>query len=139
MWCVLLSLFVLLYSIFQAGLKPHGFFFLKENIARNGLLLILLIPWVVIFSEYIFWLISTGFIYDNDDRSITRSDTYFKELFHRCGLHIYKMKVSIYFFWNLKSLKLGNLTFHFGIESTTLSYRSKEVCLKNYSWSRCML
>ncbi|PON76031.1 Alpha-N-methyltransferase NTM [Parasponia andersonii] len=52
----------------KGGLKPGGFFLLKENIARNG------------------------FVLDNIDRSVTRSDSYFKELFRRCGLHIYKSK-----------------------------------------------
>ncbi|KAF7849306.1 hypothetical protein BT93_L0998 [Corymbia citriodora subsp. variegata] len=55
-------------NIFQAGLKPGGLFILKENTARSG------------------------FVLDKEDRSITRSDTYFKELFHRCGLHIFKSK-----------------------------------------------
>eukprot|EP00268_Persea_americana_P003732 TRINITY_DN1113_c0_g1_i11.p2 TRINITY_DN1113_c0_g1~~TRINITY_DN1113_c0_g1_i11.p2 ORF type:complete len:111 (-),score=27.96 TRINITY_DN1113_c0_g1_i11:700-1032(-) len=52
----------------QAGLKPNGFFVVKENIAKNG------------------------FVLDKDDRSITRSDLYFKELFNQCGLHIWKIK-----------------------------------------------
>ncbi|XP_030471306.1 alpha N-terminal protein methyltransferase 1 isoform X3 [Syzygium oleosum] len=52
----------------KAGLKPGGLFVLKENIARSG------------------------FVLDKEDRSITRSDTYFKELFHRCGLHMFKSK-----------------------------------------------
>eukprot|EP00268_Persea_americana_P003730 TRINITY_DN1113_c0_g1_i1.p1 TRINITY_DN1113_c0_g1~~TRINITY_DN1113_c0_g1_i1.p1 ORF type:complete len:114 (-),score=15.29 TRINITY_DN1113_c0_g1_i1:700-1041(-) len=34
----------------------------------------------------------TGFVLDKDDRSITRSDLYFKELFNQCGLHIWKIK-----------------------------------------------
>ncbi|GMN68017.1 hypothetical protein TIFTF001_037074 [Ficus carica] len=33
-----------------------------------------------------------GFVLDNVDRSITRSDSYFKELFRQCGLHLYKTK-----------------------------------------------
>lgn len=36
----------------------------------------------------------SGFVLDNEDRSITRSDLYFKELFHRCGLHLYTLKVN---------------------------------------------
>ncbi|KAL5549512.1 hypothetical protein UlMin_004743 [Ulmus minor] len=52
----------------KAGLKPGGFFVLKENVARNG------------------------FVLDNTDRSITRSDSYFKQLFRQCGLHLYKSK-----------------------------------------------
>ncbi|XP_057971082.1 alpha N-terminal protein methyltransferase 1 [Malania oleifera] len=60
--------FVSFFKRAKAGLKPGGFFVLKENIAR------------------------TGFVLDKEDRSITRSDTYFKELFSRCGLHLYKSK-----------------------------------------------
>ncbi|KAM6567651.1 hypothetical protein CsatA_026779 [Cannabis sativa] len=60
--------FVSFFKRAKVGLKPGGFFVLKENIARNG------------------------FVLDNDDRSITRSDSYFKELFHQCGLHLYKLK-----------------------------------------------
>ncbi|KAB5521905.1 hypothetical protein DKX38_026224 [Salix brachista] len=33
-----------------------------------------------------------GFVLDKEDRSITRSDSYFKELFNRCGLHLYKSR-----------------------------------------------
>ncbi|GAV85124.1 Methyltransf_PK domain-containing protein [Cephalotus follicularis] len=34
----------------------------------------------------------TGFVLDKEDRSIARSDLYFKELFSRSGLHLYKSK-----------------------------------------------
>ncbi|KAG7963928.1 hypothetical protein I3843_09G142900 [Carya illinoinensis] len=60
--------FVSFFKRAKAGLKPGGFFVLKENIAK------------------------TGFVLDNEDRSITRSDLYFKELFRHCGLHLYKSK-----------------------------------------------
>ncbi|KAM4101480.1 hypothetical protein ACJW30_05G146100 [Castanea mollissima] len=60
--------FVSFFNRAKAGLKPGGFFVLKENIAR------------------------TGFVLDNEDRSITRSDSYFRELFQKCGLHIYQSK-----------------------------------------------
>ncbi|WOL15355.1 alpha N-terminal protein methyltransferase 1 [Canna indica] len=49
----------------RVGLKPNGFFVVKENTARNG------------------------FVLDKADNSITRSDLYFKELFKQCGLHLY--------------------------------------------------
>lgn len=58
--------FVSFFQRAKAGLKPNGLFVLKENLA------------------------SSGFVLDKDDKSITRSDLYFKELFKRCGLHIYK-------------------------------------------------
>ncbi|XP_065630302.1 alpha N-terminal protein methyltransferase 1-like [Quercus suber] len=61
--------FVSFFSRAKAGLKPGGFFVLKENVARTG-----------------------GFVLDNEDRSITRSDSYFRELFQKCGLHIYQSK-----------------------------------------------
>ncbi|PWA87674.1 methyltransferase [Artemisia annua] len=60
--------FVSFFERAKAGLKPGGFFVLKENLARSG------------------------FILDNEDKSITRSDVYFKKLFSRCGLHIHDMK-----------------------------------------------
>lgn len=39
-----------------------------------------------------------GFVLDKEDKSITRSDLYFKELFSQCGLHVYKLKVDSYVF-----------------------------------------
>ncbi|XVF23037.1 hypothetical protein REPUB_Repub13aG0003400 [Reevesia pubescens] len=60
--------FVSFFKRAKVGLKPGGFFVLKENIARNG------------------------FVLDKEDRSITRSDLFFKDLFRQCGLHLYKMK-----------------------------------------------
>ncbi|GLU17495.1 hypothetical protein SLE2022_338590 [Rubroshorea leprosula] len=60
--------FVSFFKRAKVGLKPGGFFVLKENIARSG------------------------FVLDKEDRSVTRSDLYFQELFHKCGLHLYKMK-----------------------------------------------
>ncbi|XP_050223569.1 alpha N-terminal protein methyltransferase 1 [Mercurialis annua] len=60
--------FVSFFKRAKIGLKPGGFFVLKENIAQSG------------------------FVLDNEDHSITRSDLYFKELFSRCGLHLYKSK-----------------------------------------------
>ncbi|KAG8639245.1 hypothetical protein MANES_14G126000v8 [Manihot esculenta] len=60
--------FVSFFKRAKVGLKPGGFFVLKENTARSG------------------------FVLDKEDRSITRSDAYFKELFSRCGLHLYKSK-----------------------------------------------
>jgi protein N-terminal methyltransferase len=70
----------------KISLKPGGFFVLKENIARNG------------------------FVLDKDDRSVTRSDVYFKELFHRCGLHLYKFKDQKGFPGELFSVKMYALT-----------------------------
>ncbi|KAD6794761.1 hypothetical protein E3N88_05657 [Mikania micrantha] len=60
--------FVSFFKRAKGGLKPGGFFILKENLARSG------------------------FVLDNEDKSLTRSHTYFKELFNRCGLGIYRMK-----------------------------------------------
>ncbi|XP_039061557.1 alpha N-terminal protein methyltransferase 1-like [Hibiscus syriacus] len=60
--------FISFFKRAKVGLKPGGFFILKENIARNG------------------------FVLDKEDRSITRSDLYFKDLFRQSGLHLYKMK-----------------------------------------------
>ncbi|PSS19304.1 Alpha N-terminal protein like [Actinidia chinensis var. chinensis] len=60
--------FVSFFKRAKGGLKPGGLFVLKENIAR------------------------AGFVLDKEDWSVTRSDSYFKELFQHCGLHIYKSK-----------------------------------------------
>ncbi|KAJ6846778.1 alpha N-terminal protein methyltransferase 1 [Iris pallida] len=60
--------FVSFFRRAKAGLKPNGFFVVKENVARKG------------------------FVLDKEDRSITRSDSYFKELFDRCGLYVYSTK-----------------------------------------------
>ncbi|XP_077244557.1 alpha amino-terminal protein methyltransferase isoform X1 [Tasmannia lanceolata] len=61
--------FVAFFKRAKAGLKPHGFFVLKENVAKDGFLL------------------------DKEDKSITRCDLYFKELFNQCGLHLLQTKV----------------------------------------------
>ncbi|KAH7545581.1 hypothetical protein FEM48_Zijuj01G0108600 [Ziziphus jujuba var. spinosa] len=68
------------------GLKPGGIFVLKENIARSG------------------------FVLDNVDRSITRSDSYFKDLFRQCGLHLYKSKDQKGFPEELFAVKMYALT-----------------------------
>ncbi|KAF7803947.1 alpha N-terminal protein methyltransferase 1 [Senna tora] len=78
--------FVSFFRRAKVGLKPGGLFVVKENIARNG------------------------FVLDNEDRSITRSDLYFKELFGRCGLHIYKTKDQKGFPQELFAVKMYALT-----------------------------
>ncbi|CAL9187689.1 unnamed protein product [Musa hybrid cultivar] len=60
--------FLLFFKRAKVGLKPNGFFVVKENTARSG------------------------FVLDKEDNSITRSDSYFKELFKQCGLHLYRTK-----------------------------------------------
>ncbi|CAA6657980.1 unnamed protein product [Spirodela intermedia] len=60
--------FVSFFKRAKVGLKPNGFFVVKENIARNG------------------------FVLDKDDHSVTRSDFYFRQLFGRCGLHVCKTR-----------------------------------------------
>ncbi|KAH9625995.1 hypothetical protein KSS87_017116 [Heliosperma pusillum] len=65
--------FVSFFKNAKVGLKPGGFFILKENIAKSG-------------KDH------CGFVLDKEDCSVTRSDAYFKELFRRCGLHVYKIK-----------------------------------------------
>lgn len=78
--------FVSFFKRAKVGLKPGGFFVLKENIAR------------------------TGFVLDKEDRSITRSDSYFKDLFNRCGLHLYKSKDQKGFPKELFAVKIYALT-----------------------------
>ncbi|KAL0737122.1 hypothetical protein Bca4012_013332 [Brassica carinata] len=60
--------FVSFFNRAKGCLKPGGFFVVKENLAKQG------------------------FVLDKEDRSITRSDPYFKQLFRRCGLHLYQTK-----------------------------------------------
>ncbi|ESQ39509.1 hypothetical protein EUTSA_v10000956mg [Eutrema salsugineum] len=60
--------FVSFFNRAKGCLKPGGFFVVKENLCKNG------------------------FVLDKEDRSITRSDPYFKQLFRRCGLHLYQTK-----------------------------------------------
>ncbi|KAF7067973.1 hypothetical protein CFC21_073778 [Triticum aestivum] len=60
--------FISFFNRAKVGLKPDGFFVLKENIAKNG------------------------FVLDKEDNSVTRSDAYFRELFNKCGLYIHTIK-----------------------------------------------
>ncbi|XAR50770.1 Protein N-terminal methyltransferase [Bertholletia excelsa] len=78
--------FISFFKRAKAGLKPGGFFVLKENIAKNG------------------------FVLDKEDRSVTRSDSYFKELFSRCGLHVYRSKDQKGFPQELFAVKMYALT-----------------------------
>ncbi|KAK7400223.1 hypothetical protein VNO78_11423 [Psophocarpus tetragonolobus] len=78
--------FVSFFKRAKVGLKPGGIFVLKENIARSG------------------------FVLDNEDRSVTRSDLYFKDLFSRCGLHVYKSKDQKGFPAELFAVKMYALT-----------------------------
>ncbi|KAK4348130.1 hypothetical protein RND71_034469 [Anisodus tanguticus] len=78
--------FIAFFKRAKVGLKPGGLFVLKENIAR------------------------TGFVLDKEDKSITRSDSYFKELFNQCGLYIYKMKDQKEFPDELFAVKMYALT-----------------------------
>ncbi|CAL1402710.1 unnamed protein product [Linum trigynum] len=78
--------FVSFFNRAKAGLKPGGFFVMKENIAKSG------------------------FVLDKDDRSITRSDLYFRDLFRQCGLHLYKTKDQRGFPKELFAVKMYALT-----------------------------
>ncbi|XP_058731339.1 alpha N-terminal protein methyltransferase 1 [Vicia villosa] len=78
--------FITFFKRAKVGLKPGGLFVLKENISKSG------------------------FVLDNDDRSVTRSDSYFRELFSRCGLHIYKAKDQKGFPDGLFAVKMYALT-----------------------------
>ncbi|GMP73221.1 hypothetical protein CsSME_00031040 [Camellia sinensis var. sinensis] len=78
--------FVSFFKRAKGGLKPGGLFVLKENIAR------------------------TGFVLDKEDKSVTRSELYFKELFNQCGLHIYKLKDQKGFPEELFAVKIYALT-----------------------------
>ncbi|KAL5977057.1 hypothetical protein ACLOJK_021397 [Asimina triloba] len=98
--------FISFFNRAKAGLKPNGLFVIKENIATQGC------PPSLCMNAYIHGLLLNSMFYcslssypycecyggqgnktSRTDRSVTRSDLYFKELFSQCGLHIYKMKV----------------------------------------------
>uniref|UniRef100_A0A2P2KK46 Alpha N-terminal protein methyltransferase 1 n=1 Tax=Rhizophora mucronata TaxID=61149 RepID=A0A2P2KK46_RHIMU len=78
--------FVSFFKRAKIGLKPGGYFVLKENTAKSG------------------------FVLDKEDRSITRSDLYLKELFGQCGLHLYKSKDQRGFPKELFGVKMYALT-----------------------------
>uniref|UniRef100_A0A0D6R484 Alpha N-terminal protein methyltransferase 1 n=1 Tax=Araucaria cunninghamii TaxID=56994 RepID=A0A0D6R484_ARACU len=78
--------FVAFFNRAKAGLKPGGFFVLKENIARNG------------------------FVLDKEDHSVTRSDAYIQELFSQTGLYLYKTKAQKGFPKELFPVKMYALT-----------------------------
>ncbi|PKA64380.1 Alpha N-terminal protein methyltransferase 1 [Apostasia shenzhenica] len=60
--------FVSFFKRAKVGLKPYGFFVVKENVSKSG------------------------FVLDKEDSSITRSDLYFRDLFEQCGLYVYSSK-----------------------------------------------
>ncbi|XP_021747305.1 alpha N-terminal protein methyltransferase 1-like [Chenopodium quinoa] len=78
--------FVSFFKRAKAGLKPGGYFIVKENTARSG------------------------FVLDKEDCSITRSDLYYKELFKKSGLHLYKNKDQRNFPKELFPVKMYALT-----------------------------
>lgn len=78
--------FVAFFNRAKVGLKPEGFFVLKENVARNG------------------------FVLDKEDHSVTRSDTYFRDLFKQAGLYLYKIKAQKGFPQELFPVKMYALT-----------------------------
>ncbi|KAL6502162.1 hypothetical protein OROHE_024755 [Orobanche hederae] len=78
--------FISFFQRAKGGLKRGGLFVLKENLARSG------------------------FVLDKQDKSVTRSDLYFKQLFQKCGLHIYRMKNQKGFPDELFAVKIYALT-----------------------------
>ncbi|KAL6561894.1 hypothetical protein OROGR_002901 [Orobanche gracilis] len=78
--------FVSFFQRAKGGLRRDGLFVLKENLARSG------------------------FVLDKQDKSVTRSDLYFKQLFQKCGLHIYRMKNQKGFPDELFAVKIYALT-----------------------------
>ncbi|PNW82111.1 hypothetical protein CHLRE_06g274400v5 [Chlamydomonas reinhardtii] len=66
-WCMLYLTDVDFISLFQraaVGLKPDGLIFVKENICKDG------------------------FVVDNDDSSLTRSNSYMLDLFEKAGVQV---------------------------------------------------
>eukprot|EP00250_Pteridium_aquilinum_P000098 c10114_g1_i1 orf=134-1219(+) len=70
----------------KVGLKPDGFFVVKENTAKNG------------------------FVVDKDDSSVTRSDAYYRDLFEQAGLFLHKSKVQKGFPKELFAVRMYGLT-----------------------------
>lgn len=78
--------FISFFKRAKLGLKAGGIFILKENITRSG------------------------FILDKEDRSITRSDPYYKDLFNQCGLYPFKSRDQKGFPQELFPVKMYALT-----------------------------
>ncbi|TKY59574.1 Alpha N-terminal protein methyltransferase 1 [Spatholobus suberectus] len=95
--------FVSFFKRAKVGLKPGGLFVLKENIARSG------------------------FVLDSEDRSVTRSDLYFKELLSQCGLHVCRSKDQKGFPEGLFPVKMYALT----TEAPKRAPRAKSKTLTN--------
>ncbi|KAH6558711.1 hypothetical protein KP509_1Z049300 [Ceratopteris richardii] len=70
----------------KAGLKSNGFFIVKENISKHGIII------------------------DKDDSSVTRSDAHFSALFEQAGLFLYKTKAQRGFPRELFPVKMYALT-----------------------------
>ncbi|KAK3041864.1 hypothetical protein RJ639_001232 [Escallonia herrerae] len=67
----------------------------EKKYCQHGLRNLKLLDFLLSFKHELncgFILLFPGFVLDKDDKSITRSDLYFKELFSQCGLHILKSK-----------------------------------------------
>jgi len=86
---------------------PFVYSFIVIHSSEFALSVHLPVSWTLLF--WINALFLAGFVLDNEDRSVTRSDPYFRELFSRCGLHVYKAKV-IYrlFIWMFKNAGEGS-------------------------------
>ncbi|ONK74448.1 uncharacterized protein A4U43_C03F6350 [Asparagus officinalis] len=95
--------FIAFFKRAKVGLKPNGFFVVKENTARNG------------------------FVLDKEDRSVTRSDPYFKELFRQCGLYLYSTKDQKGFPGELFPVKMYAL-----VTSKPIGANSRKLKKQNY-------
>lgn len=78
--------FVEFFKRAKVGLKPAGFFVVKENTAKNG------------------------FVVDKEDSSVTRSDSYYRDLFEQAGLFMHKSKVQKGFPKELFAVRMYALT-----------------------------
>lgn len=84
----------------KVGLKPHGFFVVKENVSQHG------------------------FVVDKDDSSVTRSDTYFRDLFEQAGLSLLKTKVQKGFPKELFPVRMYALTTE-PIKANPIAHRTR--------------
>ncbi|CAH9077102.1 unnamed protein product [Cuscuta epithymum] len=99
--------FIAFFKRARIGLKPGGLFVLKENIAKGDPVL------------------------DNTDKSITRSDKRFKELFDQCGLFLYKTKDQKGFPVELFAVKMYALTTEMPKPRRSFDNRRKSKRLSN--------
>ncbi|KAI5069928.1 hypothetical protein GOP47_0014271 [Adiantum capillus-veneris] len=85
----------------KVGLRPYGFFVVKENTTKHG------------------------FLVDKDDNSITRSDAYYRDLFEQAGLFLLKTKMQKGFPKELFPVRMYALTTE-PVKAGPIAHRTRE-------------